>query len=94
MQTITARRIIGVGMVTLLPAGIYAGYVWNESLRAGELAEMVPGAVVSERAIRARIVDLAHERNELLAEQDHITGKIEELRHRIAAKKEKSNAPS
>ncbi|BEJ14391.1 hypothetical protein CspHIS471_0401580 [Cutaneotrichosporon sp. HIS471] len=87
MRLSHANKILLGSCVVVVPLSFYGGLAIKEHYLAGEL-DKVPESkdLVSERAVKARIVQLEQERKELMGEGRDLDKKIAEIKARLATK--------
>ncbi|WVQ85524.1 hypothetical protein IAT38_007690 [Cryptococcus sp. DSM 104549] len=77
--------IFMIGCVIVAPVSYYGGVAIKQHILNRELAKtseyVSPG---HDTAVRARIAQLTHERNELLREEDSLDAKIAQIKERIS----------
>ncbi|KAL1407733.1 hypothetical protein Q8F55_007166 [Vanrija albida] len=84
MRLIQANKILLASCVVVVPVSIYAGVALKERYLAKELATVPDESqIVKERAVRARIAQLEHERKELIQEGNDLDIKIADLKKRM-----------
>ncbi|CAK9787354.1 unnamed protein product [Cutaneotrichosporon oleaginosum] len=92
MRLSQANKILLGSCLVVVPLSFYGGLAIKEHYLAGEL-DKVPESkdLVSERAVKARIVQLEQERKELMVEGRDLDKKIAEIKARLAAKSSASS---
>ncbi|GMK58633.1 hypothetical protein CspeluHIS016_0600750 [Cutaneotrichosporon spelunceum] len=85
MRLSHANKILLGSCIVVVPLSFYGGLALKEHYLAGELDKVPESSeLVSQRAVKARIVQLEQERKELLTEGRDLDNKIAEIKARLA----------